>query len=108
MDKVRMNYKKFYNQIKYRTNVFEWYPFKMNSSLLYIGDSPILIDFFEGKFDLTVSEISEIDSIKNTLFNYVVIDGVFDVLDKKKESLSKVLSMMYPCLLYTSDAADDN
>lgn len=96
MDKVRMNYKKFYNQIKYRTNVFEWYPFKMNSSLLYIGDSPILIDFFEGKFDLTVSEISEIDSIKNTLFNYVVIDGVFDVLDKKKESLSKVLSMMYP------------
>ena len=46
MDKVRMNYKKFYNQIKYRTNVFEWYPFKMNSSLLYIGDSPILIDFF--------------------------------------------------------------
>lgn len=96
MDKVRMNYKKFYNQIKYRTNVFEWYSFKMNSSLLYIGDSPILIDFFEGKFDLTVSEISEIDSIKNTLFNYVVIDGVFDVLDKKKESLSKVLSMMYP------------
>lgn len=96
MDKVRMNYKKFYNQIKYRTNVFEWYPFKINSSLLYIGDSPILIDFFEGKFDLTVSEISEIDSIKNTLFNYVVIDGVFDVLDKKKESLSKVLSMMYP------------
>lgn len=96
MDKVRMNYKKFYNQIKYRTNVFEWYPFKMNSSLLYIGDSPILIDFFEGKFDLTVSDISEIDSIKNTLFNYVVIDGVFDVLDKKKESLSKVLSMMYP------------
>lgn len=96
MDKVRMNYKKFYNQIKYRTNVFEWYPFKMNSSFLYIGDSPILIDFFEGKFDLTVSEISEIDSIKNTLFNYVVIDGVFDVLDKKKESLSKVLSMMYP------------
>lgn len=96
MDKVRMNYKKFYNQIKYRTNVFEWYPFKMNSSLLYIGDSPILIDFFEGKFDLTVSGISEIDSIKNTLFNYVVIDGVFDVLDKKKESLSKVLSMMYP------------
>lgn len=96
MDKVRMNYKKFYNQIKYRTNVFEWYPFKMNSSLLYIGDSPILIDFFEGKFDLTISEISEIDSIKNTLFNYVVIDGVFDVLDKKKESLSKVLSMMYP------------
>lgn len=96
MDKVRMNYKKFYNQIKYRTNVFEWYPFKMNSSLLYIGDSPILIDFFGGKFDLTVSEISEIDSIKNTLFNYVVIDGVFDVLDKKKESLSKVLSMMYP------------
>lgn len=96
MDKVRMNYKKFYNQIKYRTNVFEWYPFKMNSSLLYIGDSPILIDFFEGKFDLTVAEISEIDSIKNTLFNYVVIDGVFDVLDKKKESLSKVLSMMYP------------
>lgn len=96
MDKVRMNYKKFYNQIKYRTNVFEWYPFKMNSSLLYIGDSPILIDYFEGKFDLTVSEISEIDSIKNTLFNYVVIDGVFDVLDKKKESLSKVLSMMYP------------
>lgn len=96
MDKVRMNYKKFYNQIKYRTNVFEWYPFKMNSSLLYIGDSPILNDFFEGKFDLTVSEISEIDSIKNTLFNYVVIDGVFDVLDKKKESLSKVLSMMYP------------
>lgn len=96
MDKVRMNYKKFYNQIKYRTNVFEWYPFKMNSSLLYIGDSPILIDFFEGKFDLTVSEISEIDSIKNTLFHYVVIDGVFDVLDKKKESLSKVLSMMYP------------
>lgn len=96
MDKVRMNYKKFYNQIKFRTNVFEWYPFKMNSSLLYIGDSPILIDFFEGKFDLTVSEISEIDSIKNTLFNYVVIDGVFDVLDKKKESLSKVLSMMYP------------
>lgn len=96
MDKVRMNYKKFYNQIKYRTNVFEWYPFKMNSSLLYIGDSPILIDFFEGKFDLTASEISEIDSIKNTLFNYVVIDGVFDVLDKKKESLSKVLSMMYP------------
>ena len=96
MDKVRMNYKKFYNQIKYRTNVFEWYPFKMNSSLLYIGDSPILIDFFEGKFDLTVSEISEIDSIKTTLFNYVVIDGVFDVLDKKKESLSKVLSMMYP------------
>ena len=96
MDKVRMNYNKFYNQIKYRTNVFEWYPFKMNSSLLYIGDSPILIDFFEGKFDLTVSEISEIDSIKNTLFNYVVIDGVFDVLDKKKESLSKVLSMMYP------------
>lgn len=96
MVKVRMNYKKFYNQIKYRTNVFEWYPFKMNSSLLYIGDSPILIDFFEGKFDLTVSEISEIDSIKNTLFNYVVIDGVFDVLDKKKESLSKVLSMMYP------------
>lgn len=96
MDKVRMNYKKFYNQIKYRTNVFEWYPFKMNSSLLYIGDSPILIDFFEGKFDLMVSEISEIDSIKNTLFNYVVIDGVFDVLDKKKESLSKVLSMMYP------------
>lgn len=96
MDKVRMNYKKFYNQIKYRTNVFEWYPFKMNSSLLYIGDSPILIDFFEGKFDLTVSEISAIDSIKNTLFNYVVIDGVFDVLDKKKESLSKVLSMMYP------------
>lgn len=96
MDKVRMNYKKFYNQIKYRTNVFEWYPFKMNSSLLYIGDSPILIDFFEGKFDLTVSEISEIDSYKNTLFNYVVIDGVFDVLDKKKESLSKVLSMMYP------------
>lgn len=96
MDKVRMNYKTFYNQIKYRTNVFEWYPFKMNSSLLYIGDSPILIDFFEGKFDLTVSEISEIDSIKNTLFNYVVIDGVFDVLDKKKESLSKVLSMMYP------------
>lgn len=96
MDKVRMNYKKFYNQIKYRTNVFEWYPFKMNSSLLYIGDSPILIDFFGSKFDLTVSEISEIDSIKNTLFNYVVIDGVFDVLDKKKESLSKVLSMMYP------------
>lgn len=96
MDKVRMNYKKFYNQIKYRTNVFEWYPFKMNSSLLYIGDSPILIDFFEGKFDLTISEISEIDSIKNTLFNYIVIDGVFDVLDKKKESLSKVLSMMYP------------
>ena len=95
MDKVRMNYKKFYNQIKYRTNVFEWYPFKMNSSLLYIGDSPILIDFFGSKFDLTVSEIS-IDSIKNTLFNYVVIDGVFDVLDKKKESLSKVLSMMYP------------
>lgn len=96
MDKVRMNYKKFYNQIKYRTNVFEWYPFKMNSSLLYIGDSPILIDFFGSKFDLTVSEISEIDSIKNNLFNYVVIDGVFDVLDKKKESLSKVLSMMYP------------
>ena len=26
----------------------------------------------------------------------MVIDGVFDVLDKKKESLSKVLSMMYP------------
>ena len=96
MDKVRMNYKKFYNQIKYRTNIFEWYPFKMNSSLLYIGDSSILIDFFEGKFDLTVSEISEIDSIKNILFNYVVIDGVFDVLDNKKEILSKVLSMVYP------------
>ena len=96
MDKVRMNYKKFYNQIKYRTNIFEWYPFKMNSSLLYIGDSSILIDFFEGKFDLTVSEISEIDSIKNILCNYVVIDGVFDVLDNKKEILSKVLSMVYP------------
>ena len=73
MDKVRMNYKKFYNQIKYRTNVFEWYPFKMNSSLLYIGDSPILIDFFEGK-PIKVTRLAYEPAVEEVLPNWEWIE----------------------------------
>ena len=46
MNQVRSDYKEFYNDIKYRTNIFEWYPFKKDAKILYVGDSSILISYF--------------------------------------------------------------
>lgn len=45
MKQIR-KYRDFYNNIKYRTNVFEWYPFKEDAKLLYVGDSAILESYF--------------------------------------------------------------
>ena len=62
MKQIR-KYRDFYNNIKYRTNVFEWYPFKENAKLLYVGDSAILESYFLQRFKCCTTSLSNLDTL---------------------------------------------
>ena len=87
-------YRDFYNNIKYRTNVFEWYPFKEDAKLLYVGDSAILESYFVQRFKCCSTSLSTLDLIKDTDFDYIIVDGEFDCIDDKESSLYSLLNKL--------------
>ena len=75
-------YRDFYNNIKYRTNVFEWYPFKEDAKLLYVGDSATDIQAGKAANSITVAYISNMNK-KNALLNEqpdYITDDLLEIL----------------------------
>lgn len=93
MKQIR-KYRDFYNNIKYRTNVFEWYPFKEDTKLLYVGDSAILESYFLQRFKCCSTSLSNLDLIKDSNFDYIIVDGEFDCIDDKESSLYSLLNKL--------------
>lgn len=93
MKQIR-KYRDFYNNIKYRTNVFEWYPFKEDTKLLYVGDSAILESYFLQRFKCCSTSLSNLDLIQNSNFDYIIVDGEFDCIDDKESSLYSLLNKL--------------
>lgn len=93
MKQIR-KYRDFYNNIKYRTNVFEWYPFKEDTKLLYIGDSAILESYFLQRFKCCSTSLSNLDLIQDLNFDYIIVDGEFDCIDDKESSLYSLLNKL--------------
>lgn len=93
MKQIR-KYRDFYNNIKYRTNVFEWYPFKEDTKLLYVGDSAILESYFLQRFKCCSTSLSNLDLIKDSNFDYIIVDGEFDCIDDKENSLYSLLNKL--------------
>lgn len=93
MKQIR-KYRDFYNNIKYRTNVFEWYPFKEDAKLLYVGDSAILESYFLQRFKCCSTSLSNLDLIQDSNFDYIVVDGEFDCIDDKESSLYYLLNKL--------------
>ncbi len=93
MKQIR-KYRDFYNNIKYRTNVFEWYPFKENAKLLYVGDSAILESYFLQRFKCCTTSLSNLDLIQDSNFDYIIVDGEFDCIDDKESSLYSLLNKL--------------
>lgn len=93
MKQIR-KYRDFYNKIKYRTNVFEWYPFKEDTKLLYVGDSAILESYFLQRFKCCSTSLSNLDSLNDSNFDYIVVDGEFDCMDDKESSLHSLLNKL--------------
>lgn len=93
MKQIR-KYRDFYNNIKYRTNVFEWYPFKEDAKLLYIGDSAILESYFLQRFKCSTTSLSNLDLIQDSNFDYIIVDGEFDCIDDKESSLYSLLNKL--------------
>ena len=93
MKQIR-KYRDFYNNIKYRTNVFEWYPFKEDTKLLYIGDSAILESYFLQRFKCCSTSLSNLDLIQDSNFDYIIVDGEFDCIDDKESSLYSLLNKL--------------
>lgn len=93
MKQIR-KYRDFYNNIKYRTNVFEWYPFKEDTKLLYIGDSAILESYFLQRFKCCSTSLSNLDLIQDLNFDYIIVDGEFDCIDDKESSLYSLLDKL--------------
>ena len=93
MKQIR-KYRDFYNNIKYRTNVFEWYPFKEDTKLLYIGDSAILESYFLQRFKCSTTSLSNLDLIQDSNFDYIIVDGEFDCIDDKESSLYSLLNKL--------------
>lgn len=87
-------YRDFYNNIKYRTNVFEWYPFKEDAKLLYVGDSAILESYFVQRFKCCSTSLSNLDLIQDSNFDYIIVDGEFDCIDDKESSLYSLLNKL--------------
>lgn len=90
MKQIR-KYRDFYNNIKYRTNVFEWYPFKENAKLLYVGDSAILESYFLQRFKCCTTSLSNLDTLNDSTFDYIIVDGEFDCMDDKETALCDLL-----------------
>ena len=82
--KQTRKYRDFYNNIKYRTNVFEWYPFKEDAKLLYVGDSAILESYFLQRFKCSTTSLSDLDSLNDSTFDYIIVDGEFDCMYDKQ------------------------
>lgn len=93
MKQIR-KYRDFYNNIKYRTNVFEWYPFKEDTKLLYVGDSAILESYFLQRFKCCSTSLSNLDLIQDSNFDYIIVDGEFDCIDDKESSLYSLLNKL--------------
>lgn len=93
MKQIR-KYRDFYNNIKYRTNVFEWYPFKEDAKLLYVGDSAILESYFLQRFKCCSTSLSNLDLIQDSNFDYIIVDGEFDCIDDKESSLYSLLNKL--------------
>lgn len=93
MKQIR-KYRDFYNNIKYRTNVFEWYPFKEDTKLLYVGDSAILESYFLQRFKCGTTSLSDLDSLNDSTFDYIIVDGEFDCIDDKESSLYSLLNKL--------------
>lgn len=87
-------YRDFYNNIKYRTNVFEWYPFKEDAKLLYVGDSAILESYFLQRFKCCTTSLSNLDSLNDSYFDYIIVDGEFDCMDDKETALQGLLNLL--------------
>lgn len=93
MKQIR-KYRDFYNNIKYRTNVFEWYPFKEDAKLLYVGDSAVLESYFLQRFKCSMTSLSDLDSLNDSHFDYIIVDGEFDCMDDKESSLYSLLNKL--------------
>lgn len=93
MKQIR-KYRDFYNNIKYRTNVFEWYPFKEDTKLLYVGGSAILESYFLQRFKCCSTSLSNLDLIQDSNFDYIIVDGEFDCIDDKESSLYSLLNKL--------------
>lgn len=93
MKQIR-KYRDFYNNIKYRTNVFEWYPFKEDAKLLYVGDSAILESYFLQRFKCSTTSLSDLDSLNDSTFDYIIVDGEFDCMDDKEKALCDLLNKL--------------
>lgn len=93
MKQIR-KYRDFYNNIKYRTNIFEWYPFKEDAKLLYVGDSAILESYFLQRFKCCTTSLSSLDSLNDSNFDYIIIDGEFDCMDDKETALHDLLNLL--------------
>lgn len=93
MKQIR-KYRDFYNNIKYRTNVFECYPFKEDTKLLYVGDSAILESYFLQRFKCCSTSLSNLDLIQDSNFDYIIVDGEFDCIDDKESSLYSLLNKL--------------
>ena len=88
MNQVRSDYKEFYNDIKYRTNIFEWYPFKKDAKILYVGDSSILISYF---LQCIQTDLFNLNTI-NQQFDYIIVDGELDHVEDKESVLHDLLN----------------
>lgn len=93
MKQIR-KYRDFYNNIKYRTNVFEWYPFKEDAKLLYVGDSAILESYFLQRFKCCTTSLSNLDTLNDSTFDYIIVDGEFDCMDDKETALCDLLNKL--------------
>ena len=92
--KQTRKYRDFYNNIKYRTNVFEWYPFKEDAKLLYVGDSAILESYFLQRFKCSTTSLSDLDSLNDSTFDYIIVDGEFDCMYDKEAALCDLLNKL--------------
>ena len=86
----------FYENLKYRSNVLVWYPFKSFSDILYVGHGCKAIE----NYLKSIGNLSIINSLDGDLkenFDYIVIDGYLDTISEKEEVLLSLNSKLKKC-----------
>ena len=86
----------FYENLKYRSNVLVWYPFKSFSDILYVGHGCKAIE----NYLKSIGNLCTINSLDGDLkenFDYIVIDGYLDTISDKEKALLLLNSKLKKC-----------
>lgn len=78
----------------YGLNNLCWYPFRTNTSILYVGDyNKNLGDFFSKESNITFVSLMDINTI-NDCFDYIIVDTNIDFVEDKCQALELLINYL--------------